>query len=152
MPLNGVQTPQFGSSALLVWKAAPSEKLYGAEVIWGTHQFETLPSITVASSNMLAMLFRSGMLDTSQEFRYWLNESALRNILRKSLTLETSQLSKGWLNEVALLNISFIRSTLETSQVPMGTLNTLVDPNISDMIVTWLMSHPLMSPLNETAL
>ena len=79
-------------------------------------------------------------LETSQEERGWLKESARLNISLMSVTLDTSQEERGWLKDSAYQNILFMSVTLETSQEERLPLKWRVTANMPDMSETRLRS------------
>ena len=59
-------------------------------------------------------------LETSQGFRFWLNDLAYKNIWNISTTCDTCQDDRSWLKDTAFLNNPDMLVTAETSQVDIG--------------------------------
>ena len=73
----------------------------------------------------------------------------------RATTWSTSQASSGWLyvflSWALPSNIDVRSVTLETSQPLSGWLNWVAKRNMECIVVTWAVSHPLMSSLKADA-
>ena len=72
---------------------------------------------------------------------FWLNTTALWNILDRFVTLDVFHPAMFWLNRVAPLNILLISATLDVTQLEMLALNELAPLNILLISVTFVVAQ-----------